>query len=654
MSDVGGARSMQEIIRARQSDDFVGRQQQRDDFRANLRCPPDTRKFVFALHGQAGIGKTHLLRQLHGIALEIGALTARTDENETDLVALMAAVSRQIAGQGGETRGFSQRFADYQRRRDEVLADPQAPSAARELLTTSAVRVAFSAVRALPCLGVLADAVTPEEANTWLDQASAFFAAKFRNHADVQLLLSPVDDLAPLLVDDLRRLAQHRQLVLMFDNFERTTEIVEPWLLRLLEGHFGELPTTLVLAIAGQYPLDVNKWGEYAAITVDWRLDPFTDDEARTLLRRKGVSDQPTIEVILELSGRLPLLVATLADGPHTGGAVQDLSGMAVERFLKWEPDAARRSDVLLAALPRVLDEDVLAVLAGPRRAAGLFQWLREFPFVVESHGRLHFQQVVRGPMVRHGRGRSPSRFAELHRALFAHYRNRRLGLGLSERHCWADAEWRRLLFEETYHLLCADSRRSLSSGLRAGADVCLAGAVAARHWLDMLAEAGRDADDPAIAECVRALRGDGEPDPIELRRKIIDRADSTQRSVARTPAVPWSRSDADPTARPAVAGAGGAAGVPGAGFDSGAGAFGPGIGGGAGGLASGLGGAGWSAPGTGGAASAGGAAGRGGALGASSQRGDDEEHQRPSWLADDDDDWFDDMPKAAPPVIGL
>jgi hypothetical protein len=647
---------LQEIIRARQSDDFVGRQQHRADFQANLeRSPADpARKFVFSLHGQAGIGKTYLLRQLRGIAVKHGALTAVTDENETDLVALMAAISRQLAGQGGETRGFGQRFAEYRRRRDEVLADPQAPSAARELVTTGAVRMAFSAARALPGLGVLADAVTPEEAKTWLDQARAFFAAKFRNHADVELLLAPVEELAPLLVDDLRRLAQHRQVVLLFDNFERTTGIVEPWLLRLLEGHFGELPTSLVLGIAGQHPLDVNRWGEYAAITVDWRLDPFTVEEARTLLQRKGVSDEGAVEVILELSGRLPLLVATLADGDR-----EDASGMAVERFLKWEPDPVRRSDVLLAALPQVLDEDVLAVLIGPQRAAALFQWLREFPFVAESHGRLRYHAVVRGPMVRHGRGRSPSRFSDLHRALFAHYRNRRLGLGLSDRHCWADEEWQRLLFEETYHLLCADSRRALGSALLAGADACLNGAVATGRWLDMLGAAGRDAGDSAVADCARELAGDGalSTDRSELRRRIVERAEVAKRSVQWTPvARPDDHSGASER-RPAVAGAGGAidvaAGSPGgAGMGGGGAGFRPTTGGGA---MPGFGpGAGGGALGGAGGRRSAGTAGRGGAMGARGQ-GDapDEERNRSYLLEEDDDDWFGDM-KAAPPVIGL
>ena len=60
---------------------------------------------------------------------------------------------------------------------------------------------------------------------------------------------------------------------------------------------------------------------------------------------------------------------------------------------------------------------------------------------------------------------------------------------------------------------------------------------------------------------------------------------------------------------------------------------------------------------GAGTAAGRGGAAGRG-AMGGMGGRGgqgqgEDEEHERPSWLEENDDVWFNDMPKTAPPVLG-
>lgn len=97
-------------------------------------------------------------------------------------------------------------------------------------------------------------------------------------------------------------------------------------------------------------------------------------------------------------------------------------------------------------------------------------------------------------------------------------------------------------------------------------------------------------------------------------------------------------------------AGAGGAGGRAGgagslaAGGRAGAGGVGAG---GAAGAAGGAGARGGAAGGRGGAMGGAGGAGRGG------QGGNEEEHDRPSWLEEQDDVWMNDMPRTAPPVFG-
>ncbi|GGI71247.1 hypothetical protein GCM10011581_05320 [Saccharopolyspora subtropica] len=112
--------------------------------------------------------------------------------------------------------------------------------------------------------------------------------------------------------------------------------------------------------------------------------------------------------------------------------------------------------------------------------------------------------------------------------------------------------------------------------------------------------------------------------------------------------------------------GAGGGGGVGGgmAGFGAGAvGGLGRGVG--AGGLAAGgragvggLGAGAGAGAGAVGAAARGAGAGRGmmggmGGAGRRGQGGEDEEHERPSWLEEQDDVWLNDMPRTAPPVLG-
>lgn len=71
----------------------------------------------------------------------------------------------------------------------------------------------------------------------------------------------------------------------------------------------------------------------------------------------------------------------------------------------------------------------------------------------------------------------------------------------------------------------------------------------------------------------------------------------------------------------------------------------GAGAGAGAGGRAGGVGGAGAGARGAG--------AGMGAGAGRRGEGSEDDEHERPSWLEEQDDVWMNDMPKTAPPVLG-
>ncbi|GAA2803654.1 tetratricopeptide repeat protein [Saccharopolyspora taberi] len=487
------APSFQEIIRGKQRGDFVGREHHRHAFRENFRMPATDRKFVFSVHGQAGIGKTYLLRQLRAIALEAEALVTATDENELDLVTTMVAITRQLEARGGRSRRFTQRYEQYQRRQDELLMDPEAPSAARELLTSATVRMTVGAMKAVPGLGLLAEAFTPEDIADRVEKARGFLSHKFNNHADVRLVLSPVEELTPLLVEDLRELARHRPLVLMFDTFERTSQVLEQWLLRIFGGHYGELPSNLTFVFVGQQPLDRNLWGEYSLVVEDWQLEPFTEAEARKLLERRGVRDDRVAEVVFGLSGGLPLLVAMLAErGPRDPDEIGDPSGSAVERFLKWEPDPQHRKDALLGALPRTLDEDVLAVLVGQDRAAEVLERLRTLPFVSDEHGRPQYHQVVREQMVRLQRTRSPQRFAERHQALAEHFGS--VASKVDQPYSWT-VDWVRPTSEQHYHLLCADPFGGRAEVLEGAAEAARRGIGLARRWAEVIAAAGRDTD---------------------------------------------------------------------------------------------------------------------------------------------------------------
>ncbi|MEU4894093.1 tetratricopeptide repeat protein [Streptomyces sp. NPDC044780] len=515
---MGRARpSLQELIQRRENAGFVGRRRELDAFRDNFGLPPEEGRhhFVFHVHGHAGVGKTWLVRRLEQVARqEYGALTARVDETVGSVPEAMAAISAQFHRQGKEFTAFDRRLATYRQRRHEAESAPD-PAERPGPSTGSmvAARTGLAGLGLVPGVGALAGAVDPVPLAEGTDRLRAALSSRFRDHKDVQLVLDPVEALTPLLVRELSEAAAAVPwLVLFFDTYERVGALLDPWLHTLLTSErLGRLPANTVLVLAGQTRLDPGRWGELADVVAELPLEPFTDAEARHLLTAKGITEEPVVREVLRLSGRLPVLVSTLAENPGTSGDLDDPSATAVERFLKWEPDPVRRAAALAGALPRRLNEDVFRAAVGEEAAgAGLFGWLRALPFVGGRTGSARYHDVVRAPMLRLQRTTSPQRWSEAHTRLaetFAGWRETAAG-GLDPRDGWKLDAWSGPRLEEWYHLLCARPSAALPGALRDGIDACDAGPAVARRWAATLAEAGEDADSEEVRAWGRRLEG--------------------------------------------------------------------------------------------------------------------------------------------------
>jgi hypothetical protein len=292
---------------------------------------------LFNIHGDAGVGKTFLTKQLRQIATGNGCLTAYIDDTVDDATSAMTVIAEEF-GRGGVRLGeFEKRAAAYRERRHELEADPQAPEGVAAFLTKTAVTIGLAAARDVPIAGSLLAPVDAAAAADQINRARIYLARKFRDHADVRLLLSPADELTPVFVSDLDRAAASRPVALFIDTYERTGLLLDRWLRHLYDGQYGDLPENLITTISGQKPLDPNLWGDYLPVIADVPLEPFSDAEARQFLASKNIHDESTIQVILTLSGRLPMWLATLAESrPANAADIGDPAGDAVERFLKW------------------------------------------------------------------------------------------------------------------------------------------------------------------------------------------------------------------------------------------------------------------------------------------------------------------------------
>ncbi|MFD0070959.1 tetratricopeptide repeat protein [Streptomyces sp. NPDC127166] len=504
--------SMRELIQRRRRAAFLGRTAELDAYRRNFALGTDdpAYRFLFHVRGNAGIGKSSLLRELERIAREHHALTVRTDDSVSGAVEVIAAVSARSGELGYPLRAVDRLLNTYRQRRHEAesalgtpggdTTDPGAPSPA----TRVTAQAALTGLGMLPVVGAFAGALDPAQVAEGADRLRTVLSARLRSHDDVQLVLDPVSVLTPVFVAEVGRVAEQVPWVALFlDTYERTAPFLDRWLCDLLAGErYGALPGNVVVTLAGQRSLDPAYWADWADLVADLPLAPFSESETRTFLSGRGVQSESVVRDVLRLSHGLPVLVSTLAESAAQAGAVDDPSTTAVERFLKWEGDPVRRAAALAGALPRRLDEDVFRAVAD-EPAVHLFGWLRALPFVDVRGGRAQYHDVVRAPMLRLQRTTSVDRWRAAHERLAQCYSGRREteGQGLAPHLRWSEEGWRAARLEETYHQLCANPREMLPAVLRDGIDACDEGPEVARRWADTVAAAGDDSDAAVLRE---------------------------------------------------------------------------------------------------------------------------------------------------------
>ncbi|MEU5445204.1 tetratricopeptide repeat protein [Streptomyces griseofuscus] len=521
MAERGVSRA--EFIRRRRGSDFVGRRDEVGVFQANLErvAGADGFEFLFHVHGIAGAGKTSLVRQWDTRARDqYRAVTALVDDDVHSAVEAMAAVSEQLGRQGCGLKGFDKLLATYHQRRHEAeTAAVGAPAAEAEgspasVSSTVATQVGLVGLSMVPGLAPFTSAVDAKQVAQGADRLRAALSSRFRSHDDAQLVLSPVQVLTPVFARELAEVAQRVPwVVLFFDTYEQTAPVLDRWLRDLLvEGDYGSLPLNVIVVLSGQGRLDARCWGDCLGMIDEVLLDVFTEDEARQLLAAKGITDERLVEVILEVSGRLPVLVDALAQArPSDPAAVGDPADTAVERFLKWIADPAERAAVLSCALPLQLNEDIYRAAVGEPEAAG-YPWLRSLSFVIDQAGRCRYHQVVRSPMLRVQRAASPTQWSRDHARLadaFGQWRETLEATLPADGH-WDNQHWRDLRLNQTYHQLCAQPHKALPDSIHETVQACDHGEATLRRWAQTLTQAGQDTNTHTLTQLGQNLQDTG------------------------------------------------------------------------------------------------------------------------------------------------
>ncbi|MCP9997322.1 tetratricopeptide repeat protein [Streptomyces werraensis] len=503
-----GRVSLQERVRRRTRAGLVARSAERELFRRNFDTSPDDgrHRFLFHVHGTAGVGKTRLVKEFEHSAREQGALTAYVDETSGSVPEVLEAVRRQFAAQGHRLKDLERTLATHRERRHEaetaaLAALAPAPDGAPSAGGMALARAGLAGLGLVPGVAPFTAVLDPEQLAHGADRLRSVLAARFRSHEDVRLVLDPASVLTPVLADELDAVASDVPwIVLLLDTYERTGPFLDTWLHDLLTtDRHGALPDTVVVVTAGQHPADPARWGTFADFMTSLPLQPFTEAEARGLLAERGVTAEPVVAEALRLTGGLPVLLSTIAGTRPAGPEdVTDPSATAVERFLKWEQDPGRRFAALAGALPRLLDVDVFAVAANcdRDRAEELYTWVETLPFADRLGGRLRYHDIVRAPMLRLQRGRSPRGWADGHGRLARAFRRWReqTESGRDTGTPWLDETWCELRLGELYHRLCADDPTAVPDTLQDLVEACDQGEALAGRWIRVLEDAGRDA----------------------------------------------------------------------------------------------------------------------------------------------------------------
>jgi tetratricopeptide (TPR) repeat protein len=584
--------SLQDIIKKRQQQVFVGRGEQTELFRRNLMLPweDDERHFIFNIYGQGGVGKSTLLRQFQQIAREVGASTAITDETEQDIVAVLARFAKQFEQQGQTLHRFADKYRQYYQQNQQLESEYKARLggnlASRSRKTLHAViaerfnqeelhtlchelgidyenlpgetkvakareMVGYSErYGRMPELLEACQKARPgfdwnydPDMDTFAgpspeEKWEAFVASRLNDVEAAQLTLQSVSLLTPLFVQDLADAALNRDIVLFCDTYERTAVFLDKWWRDVIAGEqYGDMPGNIALVFAGRYPLDADSWSWYAPLIAHLPLEPFTEAEARQYLAEKQITDEKVVEVILRISGRLPLLVATLAAGrPQDAVMLEEPSDLAVARFLRWIEDPQQRQLAREAALPRRLNGEILSIIA--ENGSAHYPWLTSLPFVQERiDGWAYYHEVVRSQMLRQNQRESLSRWREVHQLLASFYEERaatHLQADIPEWAQWLDAEWQMEILEHLYHRLAAAPRVGESWILQGFLKALQADSAFARRWARTVQQAQADSEihitgdalGDRLVSTIRAFDESRYEDVLPMFQELLGRSD--------------------------------------------------------------------------------------------------------------------------------
>jgi tetratricopeptide (TPR) repeat protein/energy-coupling factor transporter ATP-binding protein EcfA2 len=459
--------SWKKVIDERRKENFVGRGNYLDQFSQNFSSDIPS-YLLFFVTGEGGVGKSTLLKQFESISIksDIDAIVITCDDDESAPVNAMGYIAEQLAKFDISFKDFDERYKTYRARRDQIESDPKAPRGALNLVVRGMTDFAIKSARRTPGVGVFVEYVDEKEAGLALTEGVNYLIDRISNKDELELLREPERILTPLFIELLNIACEGKKLVLMFDVFERTREALDPWLSEFIDFKYGEFYTGLTVVISGRDMPDQH-WTQIPSSICYITLEPFTLEETRSYLSLRNITNKQLVEQIFDDTNGLPVLVELLAGtNPKPGSPLPDISKDAVKRFLQWIPEDEQRLVVLLAAVPRHFNLDILRAVLDDI-SSNDFYWLSVQSYVRTNtiHGYFYHEKV-RELMLRHLRNMRPSDLTSAHERMAGFFETKQKEMGLDGKAAYNNEAWRDLEIERIYHMLCEESKGNVTKAL--------------------------------------------------------------------------------------------------------------------------------------------------------------------------------------------
>lgn len=451
---------------------FIGRTNELHFFIEHILKPEGPTYHVVSVWGDAGVGKSTLLTRFRDEARAADfkdcCLTALVAGRRLTPARIMEHWAAQLRLAGSPLPAFEDMLAHY---KEAVQEQQSEQEAARATFVHHVSRLMSSGIRGAPVIGGLYETVAEAaSASFWSQRQPRQPAGETEDRSD------PLDDLTQAFVEDLnwltatqvllpsQRATRGLRVILLFDAVEPAAAETVSWLRN--QSLHATISHNVVLVVAGREPLERSL--PPAQTSYSMSLAPFTEDETRTYLTERGITNADRLATLWQLSGGLPLSVSMLAFGPE--GSLDPAADM-VTNVLRWlaGQGQSRQRFVLHAALfSRPFTQDDLAAFPSlsERERASLYRWLIGLPFVQYSSldGRHRSHDLIQELLSRAFSQRSPQDYQATHRALANHYRRRLEYLqAIGGKRVYLSAEWLELalahvaqlfsLSDETSHL---------------------------------------------------------------------------------------------------------------------------------------------------------------------------------------------------------